>query len=128
MGPVVEVTLPVAPEAPSRARQSLWEFHSVLDPRVFEDLRLLVSELVTNSLRHAGLSTGDVIRLRVDLTDGSIRAEVYDQGPGFSLREDVPSLYQQNGWGLFLVRQLADRWGVHRNNETCVWFELSRAG
>ena len=123
---MVDLTLPAAPEAPSRARQSLWELHSVLDPRVFEDLRLLVSELVTNSLRHAGLSTRDVIRLRVDLTDGKIRVEVYDQGPGFSLREEAPSLYQQSGWGLFLVRQMADRWGVHRNTETCVWFELSR--
>jgi anti-sigma regulatory factor (Ser/Thr protein kinase) len=125
---VVEVTLPAAPEAPSRARQSLWEFHSALDPRVFEDLRLLVSELVTNSLRHAGLSPQDVIRLRVDLRDRTIRAEVYDEGPGFSLREDVPSLYQPNGWGLFLVREIADRWGVERNRQTCVWFELSRAG
>jgi anti-sigma regulatory factor (Ser/Thr protein kinase) len=128
MGPVVEVTLPAAPEAPSRARQSLRELHSVLDPRVFADLRLLVSELVTNSLRHAGLSPEDVIRLRVDLTDGTIRAEVYDEGPGFSLREDMPSLYQQNGWGLFLVREIADRWGVELSRQTCVWFELSRAG
>jgi anti-sigma regulatory factor (Ser/Thr protein kinase) len=126
--PVVDLTLPAAPEAPSRARQSLWEFHSALDPRVFEDLRLLVSELVTNSLRHAGLSSGDVIRLRVDLTDGSIRVEVYDRGPGFSLREEAPSLYDQSGWGLFLVRQMADRWGVIRNHDTCVWFELSRTG
>src|ERR671925_1287714 len=127
MAPVVEVTLPAAPEAPSRARQSLRELHSVLDPRVFADLRLLVSELVTNSLRHAGLNPEDVIRLRIDLTDGKIRAEVYDEGPGFSVREDMPSLYQHSGWGLFLVRQIADRWGVRRNRETCVWFELSRA-
>lgn len=125
---MVEVTLPAAPEAPSRARQSLWELHSLLDPRVFEDLRLLVSELVTNSLRHAGLSTRDVIHLRVDLTDGQIRVEVCDEGPGFEFNEETPSLYQQSGWGLFLVRQIADRWGVRRNRTTCVWFELSQAG
>jgi anti-sigma regulatory factor (Ser/Thr protein kinase) len=126
MAPVVELTLPAAPEAPFRARQSLWELHSVLDPRDFEDLRLLVSELVTNSLRHAGLSSRDVIRLRVDLTDRMVRAEVSDEGPGFSLKVESPSLYEQSGWGLFLVKQLADRWGVIRNRETCVWFELSR--
>jgi anti-sigma regulatory factor (Ser/Thr protein kinase) len=123
---VVDLTLLVAPEAPSRARQSLWELHSVLDPRVFEDLRLLVSELVTNSLRHAALSTRDVIRLRVNLSDGKVRVEVCDEGPGFALNEETPSLYQQSGWGLFLVRQMADRWGVTRNRKTCVWFELSR--
>jgi anti-sigma regulatory factor (Ser/Thr protein kinase) len=123
---VLDVRLPVTPEAASTARQSLWGFHSLLDPRVFEDLRLLVSELVTNSLRHAGLGSTDVIRLRVNLTNGDVRVEVTDEGPGFSVSEEDPSLYQQSGWGLFLVRQIADRWGVRRNRYTCVWFELSR--
>jgi anti-sigma regulatory factor (Ser/Thr protein kinase) len=126
--PVVDLTLPATPEAPARARRSLWELHSVLDPRVFQDLRLLVSELVTNSLRHAGLSARNVIRLRVDLSEAKVRVEVFDEGPGFSLREETPSLYDQSGWGLFLVKQMADRWGVIRNRDTCVWFELSRAG
>jgi anti-sigma regulatory factor (Ser/Thr protein kinase) len=123
---VVEVMLPAAPEAASRARQSLMEFRARLDPRVFEDLRLLVSELVTNSLRHAGLSRRDEIRLHVALTDRVIRVEVCDSGPGFFPREDAPSLYQQSGWGLFLVKQIADRWGIRKNNNACVWFELSR--
>jgi anti-sigma regulatory factor (Ser/Thr protein kinase) len=127
MEPVVDLTLPAGPEAPLRARRSLWELHSVLDPRVFQDLRLLVSELVTNSLRHAGLSARDVIRLRVSLPDGKVRVEVTDEGPGFSPAVETPSLFQESGWGLFLVRQLADAWGIRRNHDTCVWFELSRA-
>jgi anti-sigma regulatory factor (Ser/Thr protein kinase) len=123
---VVEVMLPAAPEAASRARQSLMEFRARLDPRVFEDLRLLVSELVTNSLRHAGLSGDDEIRLHVVLTDRAVRVEVCDGGPGFTPRVEGPSLYQQSGWGLFLVKQIADRWGIQKNRKTCVWFELSR--
>ncbi|MGH2682068.1 MAG: ATP-binding protein [Actinomycetota bacterium] len=123
---MVEVLLPAAPEAASRARQSLAEFRAFLDPKVFEDLRLLVSELVTNSLRHAGLSGGDEIRLHVALADRAVRVEVCDGGPGFSPRDEVPSLHQQSGWGLFLVKQIADRWGVERDRRTCVWFELSR--
>jgi anti-sigma regulatory factor (Ser/Thr protein kinase) len=123
---VLDLSLPAEPEAASRARQSLMEFRATLDPRVFEDLRLLVSELVTNSLRHAGLSRQDEIRLHVALTDQAIRVEVCDTGPGFFRREDAPSLYQQSGWGLFLVKQIAHRWGIRKNHNTCVWFELNR--
>jgi anti-sigma regulatory factor (Ser/Thr protein kinase) len=124
---VVDVLLPAAPEAAFRARQSLGELRASLDPRVFEDLRLLVSELVTNSLRHAGLSGRDQIRLQVTLTDSAVRVEVCDGGPGFALSGETPSLYRQSGWGLFLMKQIADRWGIHRDRESCVWFELSRA-
>jgi anti-sigma regulatory factor (Ser/Thr protein kinase) len=122
--------LPAAPEAAFRARRSLGELRASLDPRVFEDLRLLVSELVTNSLRHAGLSGRDQIRLKVSLTDGAVRVQVRDGGPGFALSMEMPSMpsmYRQSGWGLFLVKQIADRWGTYRNRESCVWFELSRA-
>jgi anti-sigma regulatory factor (Ser/Thr protein kinase) len=124
---VLDLLLPAAPEAAFEARQSLSEFQRSLDPRVFEDLRLLVSELVTNSLRHAGLSGEDAIRLHVTLTEGRVRVDVCDGGPGFTARDETPSLYQQSGWGLFLVRQIADRWGINRNRDTCVWFELSRS-
>lgn len=124
---MLDLLLPAAPEAAFEARQSLSEFQRSLDPRVFEDLRLLVSELVTNSLRHAGLSGEDAIRLHVTLTEGRVRVDVCDGGPGFTARDETPSLYQQSGWGLFLVRQIADRWGINRNRDTCVWFELSRS-
>jgi anti-sigma regulatory factor (Ser/Thr protein kinase) len=103
------------------------ELRGSLDPRVFDDLRLLVSELVTNSLRHAGLSGHDEIRLRVQLTDDSVRVEVVDRGPGFTPQQPRPSLYQESGWGLFLVRQLASRWGFRGDPATCVWFELPLA-
>jgi anti-sigma regulatory factor (Ser/Thr protein kinase) len=124
---MLEVRLPAAPEAASRARESIWKLRSALDPRVFEDLRLLVSELVTNSLRHAGLTRRDEIWLRADLTDEAVRVEVWDRGPGFAPRQQSPTLFQESGWGLFLVRQLASRWGVRADGKTCVWFELNRA-
>ncbi|HEV8683612.1 MAG TPA: ATP-binding protein [Actinomycetota bacterium] len=118
--------LPAAPEAAFKARQSLSEFRASLDPRVFADLRLLISELVTNSLRHAGLSGQGQIRLRVTLSDRAVRAEVCDTGPGFTPKDQAPSLYRQSGWGLFLVKQIADRWGIDQKGDSCVWFELDR--
>jgi anti-sigma regulatory factor (Ser/Thr protein kinase) len=118
--------LPAAPEAASEARQSLAGFRESLDPRVFADLRLLVSELVTNSLRHAGLAGQEEIRLQVTLSDRAVRVEVCDAGPGFTPEDQARSLYRQSGWGLFLVKEIADRWGIDHNAHSCVWFELDR--
>ena len=47
------------------------------------DVRLLVSELVTNAVRHANLDDGDVIGLVVELADDALRVEVHDPGGGF---------------------------------------------
>ncbi len=97
-----------------------------LSPRRLEDARLLVSELVTNAIRHAGLEDDDVIRLVVVTADRKLRIEVCDPGQGFELSEPEPNPAQPSGWGLYLVRELSDRWGVERNEETRVWFELDR--
>ena len=91
-----------------------------------EDLRLLTSEIVTNALRHAGLKAGDSIALAVEASADRVRVEVADPGPGFDpnlLAE--PMAERVGGWGLFLVKKLADRWGVERNHLNRVWFELS---
>jgi anti-sigma regulatory factor (Ser/Thr protein kinase) len=89
-----------------------------------DDLALLVTELVGNSLRHAGLGSDDVIRVRISRLRGSVRVEVADAGPGFSPVRERPGRSQTSGRGLYLVEQVADRWGVEIKGETCVWFEL----
>lgn len=89
-----------------------------------DDLSLLVTELVGNSLRHAGLGPDDLIRVRIAHQRGSVRVEVVDPGPGFSPVQERPGRRQTSGRGLYLVDQVADRWGVERQGETCVWFEL----
>ena len=51
----LEATLPAGPAAPATARAALTRWLSGHVPvEVLEDARLLASELVTNSLRHAG--------------------------------------------------------------------------
>jgi anti-sigma regulatory factor (Ser/Thr protein kinase) len=93
--------------------------------RRIDDLRLLTSEIVTNALCHAGLKSGDSIALAVEASPERVRVEVADPGPGFdpdSLEEPMPG--QGAGFGLSLVKKLADRWGVRRNHLTRVWFEL----
>lgn len=86
-------------------------------------MALLVSELVTNSYRHAGLVEGDAIRLRVLLDGGTLRIEVADRGMAGSpsIRDPDPD----GGWGLRIVSELSDRWGVESGPAgTTVWFEL----
>src|SRR5467141_1606837 len=97
----------------------------VLSPQLpegkLDDLRLLVSELVTNSVRHAGLHSDDWIRIRLAIGGGHVRAEVSDTGHGFELPAD-PDPLAESGWGMYLLERIADRWGIERNGESRVWF------
>ena len=122
----LEVALARDPDSVATARSALGEVSDHLTPRRLEDARLLVSELVTNSIRHAGLADGETIRLVVVAGERALRIEVCDSGPGFELVEPVPDPARPSGWGLYLVRELADRWGVDRAACTRVWFELDR--
>jgi anti-sigma regulatory factor (Ser/Thr protein kinase) len=126
MAKVIDVKVPAGPEGARRARQQLARFERELSREVMDNLRLMVSELVTNSIRHAGLPHGTRIALKVQLKSDRIRVEVTDPGPGFDPTPVTPSMYQTSGWGLYLVDQLSDRWGVIRNDTTNVWFELDR--
>jgi anti-sigma regulatory factor (Ser/Thr protein kinase) len=121
-----EVELTRDPDSAAEARRALGEISDHLSPRRLEDARLLVSELVTNALRHSGLGDDDVITLVVVTGDRALRIEVCDPGPGFEVSEPAPDPARPSGWGLYLVRELSDRWGVERNARTRVWFELDR--
>jgi anti-sigma regulatory factor (Ser/Thr protein kinase) len=83
-----------------------------------------VSELVTNSVRHAQLRPGELIRLRVEVTGRLLRVEVSDPGEGFGATIPQPTVGEPGGWGLFLTERLADRWGIDRDGGwTTVWLE-----
>ena len=121
-----EVALTRDADSAAEARRALGELSDHLTPRRLEDARLLVSELVTNAIRHAGLHADDVIKLVVVTGERALRIEVRDPGPGFDVAEPAPDPARPSGWGLYLVRELSDRWGVERQGETRVWFELDR--
>jgi serine/threonine-protein kinase RsbW len=91
------------------------------------DVRLLVSELVTNAVRHANLDESDVIVLVIESEDEVLRVEVHDPGGGFVPTAPSPDPARPSGWGLYLVAELADRWGVDSDDRTLVWFELDGA-
>ena len=123
----IDVGLPGSPKAAGLAREALRALVGLLSPERFEDLRLLVTEVVGNSVRHAGLvGERSCVRLKIFASERLVRVEVRDPGPGF--RKSIvrkPGLDEPSGRGLFLVEQLADSWGVVSDGDTCVWFVLA---
>ena len=113
------------PEAAVSARGAISKLRGDLDPPLIETLRLLVTELITNSVRH---TAADSLTLSVAIGKSAVLTEVADTGPGFDPGSVEHSGDDNTGWGLFLVERLADRWGV-RHDGPCkrVWFELRRA-
>jgi anti-sigma regulatory factor (Ser/Thr protein kinase) len=114
------------PEAASEGRHSLDRLEGSLSREQLTELRLLVTELLTNSVRH-GVDDRGWITLEVAIYANAVRVVVTDSGPGFEADpEPTPHLDRPGGWGLCLVNRIADRWGVERNGETAVWFEVDR--
>lgn len=117
--------VPASPVAPRMARAALDDLARQLNERAAEDARLLISELVTNSIRHGGLRDGAPVSVHISLRDHTLRVEVTDRGQGFvgalrGKRDSAPGA----GWGLAILERVAERWGISREDGTSVWFEL----
>lgn len=114
------------PEAAGESRHALDRLDGSIAREQLEILRLLVTELVTNSVRHAH-TMGEWIELDVEIYSNSVHVEVLDRGPGFQPKQTPePHDDRPGGWGLCLVDRLADRWGVAVEDRTRVWFEVDR--
>ena len=80
----IDVAFAGTARAASQAREALRALNALLAPETFEDLRLLVSEVVANSVRHAGaLGHRGYVRLKVFASEKLVRVEIRDEGPGF---------------------------------------------
>ena len=91
---------------------------------MLRDAQLLVSEVVTNSIRHSG--SEDPIRLRVWARSSGLKVEIADGGYGFDAASHEPACRRdEGGRGLMILDALADRWGVSHDARARVWFELS---
>ncbi len=125
MQPYLSLVLPPDAQAPMRARHAIAGLDGLLGP-AHPDVALLVSELVTNGVRHAGTGPDAPVRLAVRVGDDRIRVEVTDEGEGFTHGALPPEPGRAGGWGLRLVEQLSRSWGVERDGGTTVWFEMDR--
>jgi signal transduction histidine kinase len=124
---VLHFTLRAQPDAPAALRERLREVDQLADA-LRPDLELLVSELITNAIRHSGLGPADPIHVRIRIDPARVRAEVRDEGHGLPKRirrpVDPPVKGSTSGYGLYLVDRIASRWGARRDHGTTVWFEL----
>ncbi|MDP9342587.1 MAG: ATP-binding protein [Actinomycetota bacterium] len=126
----MDLELPGGPLAPKMARAAVAELEEELPPEVLDDVRLVVSELVTNSVRHGGAGPAERVQLRITLEESIVRLEVSDPGPGPPTGRPEPRSDQTGGWGLLVVDRVADRWGVRPGRPgrpPAVWAELSAA-
>ncbi|MCF0076159.1 ATP-binding protein [Streptomyces lomondensis] len=124
-GDRAEWTFPAEPGAVRTARQAVRGQLRGWDLDILADLAaLLVSELVTNALRHA---TGPIgVRLvRPSDLDGVLRVEVSDPLPD-PPRERAARPEDESGRGLHLVASASRRWGTRPGAAgKTVWFELA---
>jgi anti-sigma regulatory factor (Ser/Thr protein kinase) len=121
----IELSYRSAPAAATRARVDVTErLAARLGAGALEDVRLLVSELITNAVRHGSLTATDKVSLKAQLDDGVVRIEVRDPGCDGEVAPRAPGPLG-GGYGLLLVDRLAKRWGVDRRDGTVVWCELA---
>lgn len=123
---LLDIELRLRPDArsPAEARRRMDALRPRLDNTVVEDATLLLSEVVSNSVRHGGLDEADRIEVRIRGTRSMLHVDVIDPGPGFEPGAPHRSS-GDGGWGLWLLEQVATRWGVDRKGRTRVWFELA---
>jgi anti-sigma regulatory factor (Ser/Thr protein kinase) len=123
--PALRLSLDHTRDAPGAARRALRDFLAPLEAPLQgrgPDAVLLVSELVSNSVRHAVLGP---ITLRVRLRGRRLRVEVLDPGPGIvRINTALPGKKSAGGRGLPLLALLADRFGAWPGRPAVVWFEL----
>jgi anti-sigma regulatory factor (Ser/Thr protein kinase) len=122
----IETVLPATPASPGVARRFV---HAALGRRDYasdtvDAAQLLVSELVTNAILHAGSD----VRVAVIAQDDRVRVEVADHGATMP-KLLANRLDRQDGRGLAIVDRVARRWGADTQPEgKVVWFELDRVG
>jgi anti-sigma regulatory factor (Ser/Thr protein kinase) len=112
-------------DAPAAARRALDGFRGELGEDVTERSAVVVTEVVTNSVTHAGLTAAQPIELNIQVVPGCLRIDVTDDGSaGFDLVVRLPYPGQNSGRGFWIVDQLTDRWGVDFSRSTRVWCEF----
>ena len=124
---VLQLSLAPTVAAPGRARAAVtaWLRPKSHDPALIEVTRLLVSELVTNCVRHAQITGDDPVRLTASLDTTTLRLELHDTGTGGPVPRRTRQADGAGGFGLELVTRLSSVWGTDRDaHGTTVWLEL----
>ena len=121
----VRLSLKSTLDAPGQARsQATVLLRAHLSAAEMVDVMLMLSELVTNAVRHPSVAANATVKIDVALAADCLRIEVADGGDGFDVLSQVPS--STGGMGLMIIDAAASRWGVSDGVPHFVWFELDR--
>lgn len=126
---VVKLTLelPRTAAATPAARKTVSDrAGALLDEEELEIVEVLVTELMTNAVAHAGPQAGEGVVLHLAVASQRIRVELCDGGTGFDPDGLQLPRHEGGGFGLLMVDRAASRWGVASDEGNCVWFELDR--
>jgi anti-sigma regulatory factor (Ser/Thr protein kinase) len=128
VGPSAAVLLPYTPSSVAEARHRL--VSDLAAAGIYEaavgDAALIVTELLSNAIRHAAPLPGALVRVTWSVDHEAVRVAVSDAGDGPLPHVTEPAPGAPGGRGLGIVETLADHWGVLRDNgETTVWALLS---
>lgn len=119
----MEIQLPLEPESAQRARSAIAPLGAHADVSSFDDVRLMVSELVCDALATEPRPADGAITMEAEVSGGLTQVKVRFDGLSLRLPATKPQPAEP-GWGVYLVQTLATRWGARRENgSTHVWFE-----
>jgi anti-sigma regulatory factor (Ser/Thr protein kinase) len=125
----LQLSLAPTVAAPTGARVAIgaWLAEEPHETMLAEIALLLVSELVTNSVRRADFTGDEPVVLSASLSPTTLRLEVWDNGTdGDIARQSPRHRHAPGGFGLDLVANLSSGWGVDRDARgTTVWLELA---
>jgi anti-sigma regulatory factor (Ser/Thr protein kinase) len=116
-GPV-SMSMPFSVESAGRVRAALesWLDHRGSAPEVVEDARLIATELVGNSIRHASPLDNGTVLVRWEAADSTLELSVCDGG-GATMPEQVDATPEAlGGRGLVIVDALSSKWWVERTS------------
>jgi anti-sigma regulatory factor (Ser/Thr protein kinase) len=114
-------TIPNGPLAPTKARSILRELPEGLSDESRQRVGLALSEIVTNSFKHAGNPEGAPIEVSVEVGADRLRVEVRDH----SILDPTPESWREAEdvrWELLVLDRLATGWG--KTSEGHVWAEF----
>jgi anti-sigma regulatory factor (Ser/Thr protein kinase) len=120
----IRLSVPADPTSLGVVRRAVQGFRDLCGQEATDRLAMILSEIVTNAIRHAGLTRESTLEVVVEAGDGGMFGRVVDPGRGFDPKALPDRPLHEGGFGLRIVDKLAQRWGVNRNGRTEVWFEL----
>ncbi len=100
--------LPSHPVSVSVARSAIRCLAPIVNIEHLENAELVLSEVVTNSIRHGSYGVQDSIAVQVAAGPGWITGTVRDSGPAFEPPAGPPQTPQIGGYGLHIAKNLSD--------------------